>query len=96
VDGICESVVTDIEINEAVARKLKGEDTRLIKNYCHSIEAAWEIVEHLRKQPLRTLFLFVVALKLDVPVGDDSLMWFFEKASPMAICLAFLNMPELK
>lgn len=88
--------MTDQEINHAVARKLKGEDTRLIKDYCHSIEAAWEIVGYMAKQ------------HFGVSVSHDNLrdLWQcgiesikepgqYETAdtAPMAICLAFLKLP---
>lgn len=44
--------MTDTEISEAVAKKLRGiypctliPCVRMIPNYCYSIEAAWEIVD---------------------------------------------------
>jgi len=65
-----------------------------LPDYCRDILAAWEVVKYLRTQPLRVLFLFVVVLKHEPPIGDDPLMWFIEKGSPRDICLAFLKLKE--
>ena len=102
--------MTDQEINEAVARKLGyGEyDPTFIENgkvvkgpkkdYCHSIEAAWEIVEHANKS-------------LRCPVRFDkgeASRWYVSfdgsphdadavaDTAPMAICLAFLKLRRKK
>lgn len=96
--------MTDQEIEEAVARKLGWEEgpgdqwrrhvfdmpKHGLPDYCHSIEAAWEIVEKIPT--------FVIA-KLSsgwaanpCPPGFD----FLVKAdtAPMAICLAFLKLED--
>jgi len=102
--------MTDEEINISVARKLgwKECDGHELwpKNYCHSIEAAWEVVE----QP----GLFVeVNKKLNRKFGeekiwttyyctlwkdgefDDGKVYSVEAdTAPMAICLAFLKLDE--
>ncbi len=87
--------MTDQEINEAVGRKLGAEFKFNIggilyaepmpQDYCHSIEAAWEIVEKLkfRLSPVNETDWVASG-------GHQSAM---ASCAPMAICLAFLKLP---
>lgn len=91
--------MTDQEINEAVARKLgdrirHDEHCCPIPDYCHSIAAAWEIVEH-------TLMKYAFEIH-STPTNYiahfsgptwKQLMTAEADAAPMAICLAFLKLP---
>ncbi len=107
--------MTDQEINEAVARKLgwgeSGEEGRWVlpsqgvkwlidpPDFCHSIEAAWEVVESLHPQNGIAL-----TQHLQPPYGWSCTMWtamteepdFTVRAdtAPMAICLVFLKLNE--
>lgn len=99
--------MTPQEINEAVARKLgwsiAGVDPanyysqrwiQSVPDYCHSIEAAWEIIASLEAGWL---------YELSTGFGGKHLCRFvhwekgeFEESAdtaPMAICLAFLKLP---
>lgn len=105
------AAMTDQEINEAVAKKLcetpKDLDPlnsdnwdrpyrEMIPNYCHSIEAAWEIVKYMESD-----WRFCLQSISSGHYGA----WFFSNHSatelvseqadtaPMAICLAFLKLP---
>jgi Phage ABA sandwich domain len=102
--------MTNQEINEAVARKLgwtydekfqdwgnPQDEKMLLPDYCGSIAAAWEIVEHV---------------KLPMQLGNNCVVkgsewycfWWDNKnnreyrehadTAPMAICLAFLKLGE--
>ena len=70
-----------------------------VPDYCHSIEAAWEIVEFVRH--MQTDSQMKAALKCRLALHSDGQwnMWFpgmsiGEEAdtAPMAICLAFLKL----
>lgn len=113
------SVVTDQEINLAVARGLgwevrspsRCEDNKpehihisdpsrgiwCLPNYCHSIEAAWEIMEYLAPK----------YFGISIGHGTNPDFWqceihgkgwekVYERAdtAPMAICLAFLKLEK--
>ena len=86
--------MTDTELNESVARKLGWLRTPLnefVPDYCHSIAAAWEIVEKLR--PNIVLYdlgrKWVVSRSCYEGIGET----LGEAATaPMAICLAFLKL----
>lgn len=114
--------MTDQEINESVARKLGwtspgpppdsptwkmpdgGYD--FVPDYCHSIEAAWEVVEYLEKTfNVRLLDLNRWERKPEHLQEN----WVFQirtepyaiieaggDTAPVAICLAFLKMDEAK
>lgn len=99
--------MTDQEINEAVARKLGYCATKHRKNgclrpyyvehekdFCHSIAAAWEVVELIANKSEKDKCGPMVELSHDgkwhfriglVQVKTDT--------APMAICLAFLKIP---
>lgn len=111
-------LMTDSEINEAVARKLgwipesdktsgywvwRHSDGHFVNNlpdYCHSIEAAWEIVEKIcglvrSNGDYRTVALCTNkanTLCVIDEIEDDRIE---DKAdsAPMAICQAFLKLP---
>lgn len=113
--------MTNQEINEAVARKLGckvisggklivrpdaiDEAPDYMPDYCHSIEAAWEVVEHLKNH------------SVSIHKTDPTSVWLcsifswdgYPRASerkeeveaeadtaPMAICLSFLKLEEPK
>jgi hypothetical protein len=103
--------MTDLEINEAVARKLGWvyhEDAsplcwempinstvyvRSYPDYCHSIAAAWEVVEFVRGKYAFDLHsskekFFV---NLSGPTWKQMVSGEADTA-PMAICLAFLEL----
>lgn len=91
--------MTDQEINEAVARKLGWAPVPLsieqvIPDYCHYIEAAWEIVEFMRKNGRD--------FNMSVDEGGFAIAWQYDEyiadadTAPMAICLAFLKLQEGK
>lgn len=91
--------MTDQEINEAVMLKLGKPyafERDSDRDYCHSIGAAWEIVE----------FLAPKYFGVSIGHGTNPDFWqceihgekwekIFERAdtAPMAICLAFLKLP---
>lgn len=100
--------MTPQEINEAVARKL-GYDAidkshrRPIPDYCHSIEAAWEIWAKMSDGYFLTLETEagtfgrnIVKVWKNDGKGDSG--WVIDdvyaNTAPMAICLAFLKMEE--
>lgn len=63
-------------------------------DYCHSIAAAWEVVEHLKEywvgiryKPSAQQFNAVIAN------DDKALSEEVADTAPMAICLAFLKLP---
>lgn len=74
------------------------------QDYCHSIEAAWEIVEILSKKKLEPVILHTVGSGwsfnvLNRPSSHDDDDFTEQvnvdknKSAPMAICLAFLKLP---
>lgn len=92
--------MTEQEINEAVARKLGWDyrqhhwvdpkrfiETKHVPDYCHSIAAAWEILDH------RNLFFLGKCLsgeyKADLGYGEV-----VAPTPAMALCLAFLKLKE--
>lgn len=103
--------MTNQEINEAVARKLgwnyheslkpvcwqtpAGSYLREIPDYCHSIEAAWEIVEHYKPEldsdgfSLDKDFDSVKASQWDCRFG---IVHGYADTAPLAICKAFLKL----
>ena len=102
-------VMTDQEINGAVARKLgvnriikSSEPSGIlqwvepVKDYCHSIEAAWEVVEWIHQNGGKLLWKPMFELSHS---GNGWLCRMrqepYEAAdtAPMAICLAFLKLP---
>lgn len=92
--------MTDQEINETVARRLgKGhiqdgwEKVCVIPDYCHSIAAAWEIVEYCTEND--------IAVILDIRDGGSYCNFSGDEVgdniaeadtAPMSICLAFLKL----
>ena len=102
-DGVLPVTMTDQEINEAVARKLgtfqEGALYYDLPDYCHSIEAAWEIVEsekgkhffeiHETPEGWIAIFCPVVGTWKQMTRGEVD-------AAPMAICKAFLKLQEGK
>jgi hypothetical protein len=95
--------MTDQEINESVARKLGWEvpgygTERSIKelfkcvpDYCHSIEAAWEIISKnegliLHKYPFRRPHWRSCVIRENDEADAEA------ATAPMAICLAFLKL----
>lgn len=106
-------MLTDQEINEAVARKLgflweKGDPMAITRDYCHSIQAAWEIVENLKNS--KKTFVVHIGGLVNNPCGCGSFeKWIYvcnifdpgqfilagahhADTAPMAICLAFLKL----
>lgn len=97
--------MTDQELNEAVARKLgvpykpclpdchvgdMGECDHT-SNYCHSIEAAWEVVEYMAEKHLVRVGKQPVGLwfcTLDYEPNDKGAA----DTAPMAICKSFLKL----
>lgn len=92
-------LISDSEINEAVARKLGLDPTFNPKtkpnDYCHSIAAAWEVlgtlatkyVWSLHKMPIEWMMEFTPypgTWKQTISAEADT--------APMAICLAFLKL----
>lgn len=110
--------MTDLEKNEAVARKLYPDlkcmavgpgpelkkflyfnDKRMaLPDYCHSIEAAWEIVEHesekgfwLRRKGEVWQAIF---LQWAEPIGENQILSEYQSpTAPLAIVDAFLKLP---
>lgn len=97
--------MTDSEINEAVARKMgwipindgrwRRDDLNElgsaadIPDYCHSIAAAWEIVEKMG-------WIHMGCMKdLTIIYDCDEFELVRAHTAPMAICLAFLKLEEL-
>jgi hypothetical protein len=113
--------MTDQEINEAVARKLgktlidipeRGPMIDMhygagnIPDYCCSIAAAWVIVENIRKDRDKTIFLSLKGHHACCRISQES--YSFDPDNdlanaenvcdngnplPMAICLAYLKLP---
>lgn len=93
--------MTPQEINEAVARKL-GHEWPVIdpghhpacpfrkKDYCRSIEAAWEIVEH---QGDFGLAQGTKGWTASFGYGNEEAVFGIADTAPMAICRAFLKVP---
>lgn len=99
--------MTDQELNEAVARKLgrtpcgclvfhlpmaECDSKPHVPDYCHSIQAAWEIVEKC------DYFCLVKPLdnekwKCDLGTKDEIVVSWADTA-PRAICEAFLKLKE--
>lgn len=109
--------MTDLELNEAVAKKLgwkeesvPGQSAKLwcdphpsgqrsqwsAPDYVHEIEAAWEIIEHLKTDEMGFSLEFESKL-WSVGIGpvERNDAWTYEDAdtAPRAICLAFLKLP---
>lgn len=106
--------MTNQEINEAVARKLHPDPTDLdplnpktwdqpwkisIPDYCHSIEAAWEVVDYCQ----HNLLLY----QIDLSWSRTGSSWYCAigtknqenesigaDTASMAICLAFLKLED--
>lgn len=97
--------MTDQEINDAVASKLHwgGKSIKTHIDYCHSIEAAWEIVEHIRQRPnpkalINPSYAWEIHAKrkswivyMTGPTWKQMVSAEADTA-PMAICLAFLKL----
>lgn len=64
-----------------------------VPDYCHSIAAAWEIVEKIKNQYLITLWWHDGEWEIDIEMEKGA---FKENAidAPMAICKAFLSLNE--
>lgn len=87
--------MTETEINELVARKLgwkspiSNQGTNLLDtpDFCHSIEAAWELTKEFKGE------LMLVQYKNEWVAKWG--LWKTARAdtAPMAICLAFLKLP---
>lgn len=82
---------------------IRGQETvdlEDLPDYCHSIEAAWEVVEHLHKLeyhveliawPMETR----KAYSCDITeLGVDKHNFCETDTAPMAICLAYLKLHE--
>lgn len=100
--------MSDIEINEACARKLFTDCICLVpevhvKDYCNDIKAAWEIVEKHNISLIKTdqgHWYAIPNFGLSELSPDE---WYFSACenglgtladtAPMAICLAFLKLP---
>lgn len=105
--------VTNQEINEAVAKKLGGErrilpdavlqDGTVIKHYpdyCGSIQAAWEILQHNPHNPGGGWLVNCSEAKdghgpygCAFQVGPYEWHWEYADTAPLAICKAFLKLP---
>lgn len=91
--------MTDQEINLAVAHKLGYADVVKrhpdhIPNYCHSIEAAWEIVERLDQEWCFSLNWHLSDGKYHAEFYNKGKMRNAQAdTAPMAIALAFLKLP---
>lgn len=73
-----------------------------VPKYCHSIAAAWEIVEHVAKKNFTVDLSFedYLGFKARVSIrSEDGGAWTYHArgikadTAPMAICLAFLKLP---
>ena len=87
-----EKSLTDLELNEAVARKLGLEiyPQTFIPPYSTSMAAAWEILDHhgdwdMRRQN-RGYFKCILYLPSEEYEAEAD-------TAPMAICQAFLKLP---
>ena len=97
--------MTDQEINEAVSRRLFNDPPmqhihRDLPDYCHSIAAAWEIVDWVAEKGYEPVIMHSPREKwgvnfLEAP-GDPPETGYSvnAKTAPMAICLAFLKLKE--
>lgn len=70
-----------------------------IPDYSGSIQAAWEILLHIRQQRFSVRNAFRLAMKEIIPtlnsgVRIDPFYWALFMMDPRAICLAFLKLPE--
>ncbi len=93
------------EINEAVARKLGWEkriDLRWHRNdascrycpdYSGSIEAAWEILGHVRSWTIGKHY-DEPEIYMCVMMNNETPIYIEADTAPMAICLAFLKLTE--
>lgn len=86
--------MTDQEINKAVALKLTKDCICLVpevhvKDYCHSVGAAWEIVEKIKNTTLFTLWWHDGDWECDL---DDNLCSAKADTAPMAIRLTLITM----
>lgn len=97
--------MTDIDLNRAVAKKLgrkfcacgDKEHTEYVpsnhspRNYVNSIEAVWEIVEHMQEQftlqRLQDCKQWICTMNSQ---GENGVV---SGTAPRAICLAFLKLP---
>ncbi len=87
--------MTDQELNEAVARKLHGEEWRMwsAEDYCHSIEAAWEIVEKLHAGGTEINLSWMSGIPWEFTIHKNFEDYEGEAdTAPMAICRAFLKL----
>jgi len=66
--------------------------THGIADYCHSIEAAWEIVEHLRSRYTVGIFFGCKQPQFTDQIGTN--IEAVSDTAPMAICLAFLKLDK--
>lgn len=85
--------MTGAEINEAVASRLGW--TYFQPDYCHDIKEAWEAVEVVAKEAERKGGGPLINICYDgqwhVSIGVIVVQ---ADTAPMAICLAFLRLPE--
>lgn len=73
-----------------------------LPDYCHEIDAAWEVVEFLRQKPLDVdieifagdILYTVTITRYDGPNEEVQLGDAQAATAPMAICLAFLKMKD--
>lgn len=102
----------DQELNEQVAKRLgayptlpdmQAEDGTVLrhyKDYVGSIEAAWEITEHIKSNPYNRIRIewldnkWYCQLVEDETVGVRAI--YCEDTAPLAICKAFLALSETK
>lgn len=95
--------MTPQEINEAVARKLgvgnmdsiviNGKLIRCPLDYCNSIAAAWEIVDHIKSLAVRfDVELSCGQSRCQIDTLDEISVIGRADTAPMAICLAFLKL----
>lgn len=87
--------MTDQEINEVVARKLghvPGKSSGM-PDYCHSIEAAWEILEAVASRGTHWE-MSKADSGYTVFIREDDYPYVTEATAPMAICLAFLKLGD--
>lgn len=103
-------VMTDNEVNEAVARKLgvdfRPHETWLVRDYCNSIEAAFEILNSqkvpwvLSQQEVKLCAKeyefkdgMCAPFKCSLLKGPYEWVHGDADTAPMAICQAFLKLP---
>lgn len=65
-----------------------------VPDYCHSIAAAWEVVEHIRKNQMMVSMNLLSSCQLKITHGEISnvLAESWADTAPTAICLAFLKL----